>query len=120
MSPAEPWIAQADIETTIRVNDKALKLLAIIIPMFPCHPRRTARGGARREAIRPARGNTGSECEVRPSIPDIEWRITQFGRAPPLPWKSTHPKPPPVEKKTWLPVGLAPATKSTRSSVSFI
>ena len=39
MSPAEPGIAQADIETAIRMNDTALKLLAI--PISPCHPRRT-------------------------------------------------------------------------------
>ena len=58
MSPVEPGIAQADIETAIRVNGIALKLLAI--SMSPCHPRRT-RGGP----IGP--GNTGSECEARPS-----------------------------------------------------
>ena len=39
MSPAEPGIAQAGIETAIRVNDKTLKLLTI--PIAPCHPRRT-------------------------------------------------------------------------------
>ena len=39
MSRAEPGIAQADIETAIRVNDKTPKLLTISIS--PCHPRRT-------------------------------------------------------------------------------
>ena len=63
MSPAEPGITQADIDSTIRMNGQTFNLMTV--PISPCHSQRT-----RGDPVGPsARVNTGSECEAQPSIP---------------------------------------------------